>query len=345
MLESEEEQASAAERLRRAVQDLSEQGAEIRHLLAMNARPPLARLKGALANRFVAFVGAHPLGVLSQYSPRPLRIACTLVGRGAGDPSVTISVVTPCLNQAPYLEAAMDSVLSQWSPAVQYIVQDGGSVDGSVDILRGSDERVEWTTQMDRGQSHAINLGFRRARGDVLAWLNADDFLLPGSLKLVAQFFGDHPDVDAIYGFRVIVDARGREIGRWILPPHDPRALEWGDYVPQETLFFRRRLWEQLDQGVDESLQFAMDWDLLLRFQAAQARVVRLPHFLAAFRVHDKQKTSRLLRSIGRREVSRIRMRLHQRPVAEQEAAWALIPYTRRALVAGRLHRLGLLRC
>ena len=101
-----------------------------------------------------------------------------------------------------------------------------------------------------------------------MAWINSDDFYLPGALAFVADYFAWHPDVDVLYGHRVLVDEQSREIGRWFLPKHDPEVLRLNDFVPQETLFWRRRIWDRVG-GIDPSYKFALDWDLLLRFQAA----------------------------------------------------------------------------
>jgi hypothetical protein len=94
-----------------------------------------------------------------------------------------------------------------------------------------------------------------------------------------------------------------------VLPPHDDKVLSWADFVPQETLFWRRRIWEKSGARVDESFRFALDWDLLLRFRAAGARFARLPRFLGAFRIHEQQKTSAAINEVGFREMDRIRER------------------------------------
>ena len=99
-----------------------------------------------------------------------------------------------------------------------------------------------------------------------MAWFNSDDLVAPRALRFVAGYFATHPDVDVVYGHRIIIDDADREIGRWIMPRHEPDSIEWIDYVPQETLFWRKRAWD-LAGGIDPSFQFALDWDLLARFQ------------------------------------------------------------------------------
>ena len=136
------------------------------------------------------------------------------------------------------------------------------------------DRLVHAESRKDNGQGHAINLGFAHARGgEIMAYLNSDDLLMPGSLNYVAAYFAANPDVDVVYGHRVIIDPNGQEIGRWILPSHSDQMLIWADYVPQETMFWRRRIWDKAGGKIDEAFQFALDWDLLLRFREAGAKI------------------------------------------------------------------------
>ena len=139
-----------------------------------------------------------------------------------------------------------------------------------------------------------------------------------------------------LYGHRIIIDQDDREVGRWVLPPHEDEILSWADYVPQETLFWRRHIWESVGGGLDESFQFALDWDLLLRFRDAGARFARLPRFLGAFRVHPQQKTSAWMADLGNREMGRLRKRCHGREVTEEEIQQHVRPYLRKHVV----HRL-----
>src|SRR5207302_369335 len=147
--------------------------------------------------------------------------------------------------------------------------------------------------------ANGLNVGFEHATGEIMAYLNSDDVLLPGALNYVANYFREHPEVDVVYGHRVVIDEYDQEIGRWVLPGHDDEVLSWADYVPQETLFWRRRIWEDAGGMIDESFRFAIDWDLLIRFRDAGARMARLPRFLGGFRVHPHQKTSKEMADIG----------------------------------------------
>jgi len=256
-----------------------------------------------------------------------------------------ISIVTPTLNSAQFLERTVRSVMDQGYEGLEYIVQDGGSTDGTLGLLEPYRARIASVeTRKDNGQTDALNAGFRRSTGEILAYLNSDDLLLPGTLHYVAQFLARHPDVDAVYGHRIIIDEYDEEIGRWVLPPHDDHILDWADYVPQETLFWRRGIWERIGSQLDESFQFAMDWDLLLRFREAGARFVRAPRFLGAFRVHPAQKTSAQLSGLGAEEMARLRQRVHGRPVSNEMVYRHIRPYFRRHLIYHHLYRLGLLR-
>jgi glycosyltransferase involved in cell wall biosynthesis len=298
----------------------------------------------ATARRVLGRLLGPRLGKLRQHPPRPLLIPTRYYRRVAPPRWPTISIVTPTFNSARFVERTLASVIAQGYDNLQYIVQDGRSTDGTVDIVerhRGSLAGME--SVRDRGQTDALNRGFGRATGEILAYLNSDDVLLPGTLHYVGAYFATHADVDVAYGHRVLIDENDREIGRWVLPPHDGAALVWADYVPQETLFWRRQIWERLGARLDESFQFAMDWDFLLRFRRAGARFVRLPRFLAAFRVHDDQKTIAQIATTGRAEMARLRERELGRPVLPEMASRQVRPYVIRHILWHRLYRFGLL--
>jgi len=282
---------------------------------------------------------------LRNHAPRPL-----LLPRHYSIPRIlrsppSLSIVTPSFNQGHVLERTLCSVLDQRYPALEYIVQDGGSTDGSVEILRRYGARLtHWESAPDGGQSVAINLGMRKATGEIMAYLNSDDLLLPGSLAYVAEYFASHPEVDVVYGHRVLIDEGGREIGRWVLPPHDGRAITFADFIPQETMFWRRRAWERVGARIDESFRFAMDWDLILRFRDAGLAFRRLPRFLGAFRVWEDQKSISWWLPIGRRESERLTARtLGQTPTRERIRR-ELAGYMRRHWALDKLYLTGLVR-
>jgi len=288
---------------------------------------------------------APRLGVLYQYPPRPLEIPSRYREIQPLDAPPVISIVSPTFNQGKFVERTIKSVLGQKYPKLEYIIQDGGSSDETREVLeRHKAYLSHYESVKDKGQANAINLGFRHSTGEIMAYLNSDDLLLPGTLNYVAHFFATHPEVDVVYGHRIVIDEYDEEMGRWVMPPHDNAILSWVDYIPQETLFWRRRMWQKAGGCVDESFRFAMDWDLLLRFRDAGATFVRLPRFLGAFRVHPHQKTSAQIEDVGIQEMNRLRELCHGRPVSPYEVARNSRSYLYRHVVYNKLWRLGVLR-
>jgi hypothetical protein len=278
------------------------------------------------------------LGVFYQQAPEPLRVARRTLRTRLPKPAPGIAVVTPSLGQGQFIERTLRSVLDQDYPALEYVVQDGGSTDGTSDVLRRYESRLaRWTSEPDGGQADAINRGFAGTTGELMAYLNSDDLLLPGSLGWVADYMHRHPDVDAIYGQRMIVDEQDRVIGIWVTPPHDDAMLGLSNVVPQETLFWRRDAWDRVG-GMDASFRFALDWDFLVRLRDSGARIVRANRYLGAFRVHGEQKSQAELR-IGDAESDALRERVHGHPMTWEEATAAMRPYLRRHVLHHTAHR------
>ena len=207
--------------------------------------------------------------------------------------SITVSVVTPSFNQARYLEETLRSVLSQREQLHEYFVIDGGSTDRSVDLIRkyapaGIDY---WTSEKDRGQSDAIQKGFDRATGDVIAWLNSDDVYLPGAVAKVRQAFERNPDWDVITSNYVLMDGETRLTGCYRRPRQRLAWARRGQWlICQQGCFFRRSLFERAG-GVDLRLHCMMDADLWARFFRLGANWGHVNDYLAGFRWHDESKT------------------------------------------------------
>lgn len=203
-----------------------------------------------------------------------------------------VSIVTPSLNQAQFIEATISSVLTQDYPRIEYIVADGGSTDGTLEILRRHDDRLTWFSEPDRGQSHAINKGFRRARGQILAWLNSDDTYLPQAVSTAVKHLVAQPDCAMVYGEGYLIDETGRVTGRFpATRPFDLWQLVYvSDFILQQTAFFRREAVEAVG-WLDESLHWGMDWDLFIRI-GKRFRVDRLPDYMASLREYRTAKTA-----------------------------------------------------
>ena len=213
-----------------------------------------------------------------------------------------VSIVTPSFNQARFIRETIESVLGQDYPRIEYIVMDGGSTDGTLDILRRYDGRLIWSSEWDRGQADAINKGFRRARGEILAWLNSDDTYLPGAVSAAVGHLVRHPDCAMVYGDGFLIDERGDVTGPF--PATEPFNL-WklvyvSDFILQQTTFFRRSAVEAVGY-LDESLHWGLDWDLFIKL-GKRFRVDYLPSQMANLREYTSTKTS----SGGRRRLTEL---------------------------------------
>jgi glycosyltransferase involved in cell wall biosynthesis len=202
-----------------------------------------------------------------------------------------VSIVTPSYNQADYLEETIQSVLGQTYSNVEYIVIDGASSDDSVDIIRKYEDHLAyWVSEKDRGQTDAINKGFARATGQVLAWLNSDDTYLPNAITEAVAFMAANPQIGLVYGDTNFIDTTGRVIGKFNAQQTSYRRLRRGGvYIPQQSAFWRANLWQQVGP-LDPAFYFAMDYDLWVRL-ARVAEISYLPQAWANFRLHADAKT------------------------------------------------------
>lgn len=210
-----------------------------------------------------------------------------------------LTIVTPSYNHAHFIERTIASVLDQGYPDLEYIVVDGGSTDGTVDILSRYSADLIWTSEKDRGQSDAINKGLRRATGDVVAFLNSDDTYEPGALARVAGYFEQHPEVQWAYGKCRIVDEHDKEIRRpitWyknlLLRRYSYRKLLAENFISQPATFWRRQLHNEVGY-LNEDEHYVMDYEFWLRLGRRYPAGV-IPGYLAAFRMYDASKSGSL---------------------------------------------------
>jgi len=203
-----------------------------------------------------------------------------------------VSIVTPSYNQAKFLERTIQSVLDQDYPNLEYYVIDGGSNDGSVEIIKRYQDRLAgWLSENDQGQTDAINKGFSLCQGEIMAWLNSDDIYLPGAISSAVNFLQENTGVGMVYGDTDLIDRDGRLIGKFNAQQTSyQRMMRGGVYIPQPAAFWRRDLWEQAGP-LDPSLYFAMDYDLWVKF-AKISNIRYNPQTWAAFRIHSEGKTT-----------------------------------------------------
>jgi len=203
--------------------------------------------------------------------------------------SPRVSVVVPSYNHARFLRSTIDSVLSQDYGTLELIVIDGGSHDGSLEILKSYGDRLRFVSERDRGQADAINRGFARATGDILCWLNSDDMFMPGIIPRMVRAFRDHPQADFVYGRGWNIDESGRLIDEAGVLTFDLwKLIHQRNFIQQPSCFFRRSLIERVGP-IDESLHYVMDWDLWIRFAAYRGLYV--DEFWSYNRVHGANKT------------------------------------------------------
>ncbi len=210
-----------------------------------------------------------------------------------------ISIVTPSYNQGKFIEETIQSVLSQNYPNLEYIIIDGGSTDNSVEIIKQYKSQITyWVSEPDRGQTHAINKGIEKATGEILAYLNSDDYYLPGTLHAVAEYFTNHREIDLLHGRCCYVDTYGELIGEQIGSIHtfDEIIDLWGVWwqkrqFVQPEVFWTKRISDRVGL-FNESLYFVMDYEYWCRILLTGGKVGTIDRALTCFRFTDTQKSS-----------------------------------------------------
>lgn len=210
-----------------------------------------------------------------------------------GSPWPRVSIVTPSYNQAQFIEETIRSVLLQGYPNLEYIIIDGGSIDGSVEIIRKYEPWLAyWVSEKDNGQSHAINKGFERATGEWFAWLNSDDVYEPRVFSAVMSMANSSPKTALFHGDIVLTDQDGTVHGYGLTSSNPQDLINWmdGKGLAQPATFWRSRLFEEIGQ-LKINLRFIMDYEFFLR-ASMKHELSHIPHPLARFRIHPASKTS-----------------------------------------------------
>lgn len=201
-----------------------------------------------------------------------------------------LSIITPSFNQAHFLEQTILSVLQQNYEALEFIIIDGGSTDGSLEIIRKYENQLAfWVSEKDRGQAHALNKGLERATGEIVAYLNSDDLYLPGAFASVVDYFRDHPECDWLCGDTLMFGEGQQDVVVAAeVPKSAAHALSWAYTAPQPGMFWKRDL---LGEGFDERWRYCFDHELYVRLLLAGHACHHLPATLAAYRLHPASKT------------------------------------------------------
>ncbi len=202
-----------------------------------------------------------------------------------------VSIVTPSFNQAEFLGRTIESVLQQDYDDLEYIVIDGGSNDGSIELLKQYDDQITfWQSQPDAGQSDAINKGMARVTGQVVSYLNSDDCLYPGAVSAIVKAFEQNPNAGVIYGATEKIDAFDRVLKSRFLTPHSYNLHKTLCLVPQPSSFYSYDAWKRCGP-FDANLHFVLDWDFLLKVERHYP-IVAIPDLISRFRVYETTKSS-----------------------------------------------------
>ena len=206
---------------------------------------------------------------------------------------------------ASFLEEAIQSVLSQDYPNLEYLVIDGGSTDGTLEILRRYEGRLRWESRPDRGQSDAVNSGFLQSRGDIFAFLCADDAYLPGAVRTAARHLLTNPAYVGVYGEGYLIDEQSTIVCRYPTLPFDPELLRSECFICQPAAFLRREVFAEVGM-LDSDLHYALDYDFWIRI-ARRHRLLKVDEYLALSRMHRGSKTFRYRRAVYREQLEVLR--------------------------------------
>lgn len=203
--------------------------------------------------------------------------------------TLTISVITPSFQQGQFIERTIQSVINQRIGDLEYVICDGGSSDNTLTILQSYSGTLNWISEPDQGQAHAVNKGLAMTKGDIIAWINSDDIYYPQALKYVIDFFTANPNISAVYGQADWIDENNNIIAPYPTQDWNYKHLTKECYLCQPTVFFRRSLVERLG-NLDTSLHYCMDYELWLRYGQI-VPFIHVPIKLAGSRLYVNNKT------------------------------------------------------
>jgi len=217
-----------------------------------------------------------------------------------------VSIVTPCLNSKRFIERTIESVLAQDYPRIEYIVMDGGSTDGTLEILERYRGRLQFFSAPDKGPTDAVNHGFARSHGPIFAWINADDEYLPGAVSTAVRHLEAHPETDVVYGEGIWTDENGKEISRYpTIAPYRADMFEQECGICQPSVFMRREAFAEAGQ-LNTSRNFCFDYDLWVRM-ARSSIFLAIPDVLSTSRMHSGSGTLAQRRLVFRDNISLLR--------------------------------------
>jgi glycosyltransferase involved in cell wall biosynthesis len=200
-----------------------------------------------------------------------------------------VTIITPTLNQGRFIEETIVSIREQDYPNIEHIVFDAGSTDNTLEILKKYEDGLTWFQAPDKGQSDAINKGFRMAKGEFVTWLNSDDTLLEGAITKAVNVLVENPDIKMVYGKGYLIDEDSNITGECPTEPYDIKRLAKYNYIYQPSALFRADIFETIGM-LNEDLKYSMDLDLWIRI-AQNFKIKYYPEFLSTYRLHPESKT------------------------------------------------------
>jgi glycosyltransferase involved in cell wall biosynthesis len=228
-----------------------------------------------------------------------------------------ISIITPSFNQAQFLLAAMESVLSQKVEGLEYVIMDGGSSDGSAEIIRKHENRLSfWQSQKDGGHSAGLNAGFSRTSGEIMGWLNSDDYYLPGAFALARRLLDPEKAQLLIGNCKTIHEDSDKQSVSDVPGKHRANLISFYDYIIQPSTFWTRKAWEKTGL-LNEQLKYAFDWDWFIRASIAGVEVITTDEILSVYRIHPQHKSS-TTDSARAEELASIYQKFHGAEIARQ---------------------------